>query len=168
VHAQYQRVTCFLRKFAWRGFWNLSHFFGSINHWVGLRAGQYPGFLRPDGGTSAKTMNGLLREVLAAHGGIDRWKRYENVSATIVSGGDLFDAKGVKVDTTPRKVSTATKSERMIARPFGNPDWKMTFVPDCVVIEDGKGVVVAGRNNPRDAFVGQTLTREWLFPPLGD
>jgi hypothetical protein len=38
-------------------------------------------------------MNSLLEEVLAAHGGIDRWKRYGKVSATIVSGGDLFDAK---------------------------------------------------------------------------
>lgn len=60
-------------------------------------------------------MNGLLREALAAHGGIDRWKRYGKVSATIVSGGDLFDAKGIKPDTTPRKVSTYTKAERMIA-----------------------------------------------------
>jgi hypothetical protein len=67
-------------------------------------------------------MDALLREVLAAHGGIDRWKRYGKVSATIVSGGDLFDAKGLKSDMTPRKVSTATKVERMIATPFGNPN----------------------------------------------
>ena len=45
-------------------------------------------------------MNGLLGEVLAAHGGIDRWKRYGKISATIVSGGDLFDAKGLKPDMT--------------------------------------------------------------------
>lgn len=93
-------------------------------------------------------MNGLLREVLAARGGIDRWKRYGKISATIVSGGDLFDAKGLKPDMTPRKVSTATKVERMIATPFGNPNWKMTFVPDRVVIEDGNGAVVAERSNP--------------------
>jgi hypothetical protein len=95
-------------------------------------------------------MNGLLREVLAAHGGIDRWKRYGKISATIVSGGDLFDDKGLKPDMTPRKVSTATKVERMIATPFGNPNWKMTFVPDRVVIEDGNGAVVAERWNRVD------------------
>jgi hypothetical protein len=99
-------------------------------------------------------VNGLLREVLAAHGGIDRWKRYGIVSATIVSGGDLFDAKGLKPDTTPRKVSTATKRERMIAMPFGHRDWKMTFGPERVVIEDEKGAVVAERSNPRDTFAG--------------
>ena len=106
-------------------------------------------------------MNRLLREVLAAHGGIERWERYENVSATIVSGGDLFDAKGIKEDTTPSKVSTATKSERLQAMPFGNPDWKMTFVPDRVVIEDGKGVVVAEQSNPRDAFAGHSYETPW-------
>jgi hypothetical protein len=68
-------------------------------------------------------MNGLLAEVLAGHGGIDRWERYGAVCATIVSGGDLFDAKGINADATPRKVSMATKSERMVAMPFGNPDW---------------------------------------------
>src|SRR6201987_4678281 len=99
-------------------------------------------------------MNGLLGEVLAAHGGIGRWERYGKISATIVLGGDLFDAKGLKPDMTPRKVSTATKVERMIATPFGNPNWKMTFVPDRVVIEDGNGAVVAERSNPRNGFAG--------------
>jgi hypothetical protein len=106
-------------------------------------------------------VNALLGEVLAAHGGIDRWKRYGKVSATIVSGGDLFDAKGIKPDPTPRKVSTATKGERMIATPFGNPNWKMTFVADRVVIEDGNGAVVAERSNPRNAFAGHSYETPW-------
>jgi hypothetical protein len=106
-------------------------------------------------------MNGLLREALAAHGGIDRWKRYGKVSATIVSGGDLFDAKGIKPDTTPRKVSTYTKAERMIATPFGEPDWKMIFVPDRVVIEDRNGAVVAERSNPKNAFIGHSYETPW-------
>jgi hypothetical protein len=106
-------------------------------------------------------MNGLLREVLAAHGGIDRWKRYGKISATIVSGGDLFDAKGLKPDMTPRKVSAATKVERMIATPFGNPNWKMTFAPDRVVIEDCNGAVVAERSNPRNGFAGHSFETPW-------
>jgi hypothetical protein len=38
-----------------------------------LRAGQYAGSLRPSSDTCAKIMKGLPPEVLAAHGGIDRW-----------------------------------------------------------------------------------------------
>jgi hypothetical protein len=106
-------------------------------------------------------MNSLLRDVLAAHGGIDRWERYGKVTATIVSGGALFDAKGIKPDTTPRKVSAATKRELTTARPSGNPDWKMTFVPDRVVIEDGKGAVVAERRHPRNAFAGHSYETPW-------
>ena len=32
-------------------------------------------------------MNELLSQVLAAHGGLGRWNRFETVTATIVTGG---------------------------------------------------------------------------------
>jgi len=32
----------------------------------------------------------LLAEVLNAHGGLERWKKYKKVEATIVSGGGFF------------------------------------------------------------------------------
>lgn len=32
-------------------------------------------------------MNELLCEILEAHGGLGRWKEFERVEATIVSGG---------------------------------------------------------------------------------
>ena len=43
-------------------------------------------------------MNGLLARVLDAHGGIDRWKGYEKVEATIVTGGGFFALKGLPQD----------------------------------------------------------------------
>jgi hypothetical protein len=36
------------------------------------------------------TTNELLAGVLDAHGGLDRWNRYEKVEAQIVSGGGFF------------------------------------------------------------------------------
>jgi len=50
-------------------------------------------------------MNELLDRILDAHGGVDRWKRYENVEATIVSGGGLFALKGVPQDAAQRRRS---------------------------------------------------------------
>ncbi len=35
-------------------------------------------------------MNKLLAETLNAHGGVDRWRKYAKVDATIVSGGGFF------------------------------------------------------------------------------
>ena len=40
-------------------------------------------------------MNALLSKVLDAHGGLDRWKHYTEVTANIVSGGGLFALKGL-------------------------------------------------------------------------
>jgi hypothetical protein len=40
-------------------------------------------------------MNELLAGILDAHGGMDRWRGYEQVEATIVSGGGFFALKGV-------------------------------------------------------------------------
>ena len=35
-------------------------------------------------------MNELLMRVLDAHGGLERWRSYHKVEATIVSGGGFF------------------------------------------------------------------------------
>jgi len=39
----------------------------------------------------------LLHKALAAHGGLDRWKRFEKVQATIVTGGQLFTMRPIRV-----------------------------------------------------------------------
>ena len=43
-------------------------------------------------------MNQLLSRILDAHGRMDRWREYEKVEATIVSGGGFFALKGVIPD----------------------------------------------------------------------
>ena len=47
-------------------------------------------------------MNELLTKVLEAHGGLERWRTYNKVEATIVSGGGFFALKGVLQDANPR------------------------------------------------------------------
>ena len=39
-------------------------------------------------------MNELLAGILDAHGGMDRWRTYQKVEATIVTGGGFFALKG--------------------------------------------------------------------------
>jgi hypothetical protein len=50
-------------------------------------------------------MNQLLSRILDAHGGMDRWREYKKVEATIVSGGGFFALKGVIPDATPRRMT---------------------------------------------------------------
>jgi hypothetical protein len=47
------------------------------------------------------TMSKLLDLVLRAHGGLDRWNKFNRVSATFVSGGGLLPMKGLEVDPKP-------------------------------------------------------------------
>jgi len=42
-------------------------------------------------------MNELLAKAVAAHGGIDRWRKFKRISATMVAGG-LLAMKGLEVD----------------------------------------------------------------------
>jgi hypothetical protein len=50
-------------------------------------------------------VNQLLAEIIDAHGGINRWNRYDKVEATIVSGGGFFPLKGSPQDLSPRRRS---------------------------------------------------------------
>jgi hypothetical protein len=106
-------------------------------------------------------MTDLLDKALAAHGGLDRWNAFEKASATIVSGGELWGMKGIKADATPRRVTAAIHRQWVTVAPYGDSDWRMTFVPERVVIETTDNKIIAERDNPRAAFAGHTLNTPW-------
>ena len=49
----------------------------------------------------------LLNDALDAHGGADRWRQFQGVASTIVSGGRLWEIKGAKIVRTPRRAQLA-------------------------------------------------------------
>ena len=106
-------------------------------------------------------MNELLAKVLAAHGGLERWKTLGKVSATIMSGGGLLPMKGLEVDPKPLAGMATTRTESTVIEPFGKPDWRMTFTPDRVAIETTAGVLVNERLEPRAAFAGHSMNTAW-------
>jgi hypothetical protein len=61
-------------------------------------------------------MNELLAKIIDAHGGMDRWKAYKKVDATIVSGGGFFALKGMIQDPDPRRMSVWLHEERAMGR----------------------------------------------------
>jgi hypothetical protein len=103
----------------------------------------------------------LLQRVLAEHGGLDRWNTFKRVSATIVSGGELWAAKGIKVGATPRQVTAAIDRAWTTAAPYGNPDWRMTFVPERVAIETSNNSTIGERDNPRASFAAHKYETPW-------
>jgi len=86
-------------------------------------------------------MNELLGRIIAVHGGMDRWKGYERVEATIVSGGGLFTLKGVTRDSNPRRMTVWLHEERSSVAPYGAPDQRTMFTPDRIAIEKINGTL---------------------------
>ena len=56
-------------------------------------------------------MSDLLNAVLDAYGGLDRWRQFNRVQATIVTGGGLWAIKGQPQDPRPRRMTVALDHE---------------------------------------------------------
>jgi hypothetical protein len=106
-------------------------------------------------------MTGLLDAVLDAHGGLDRWRRFSTIEATIVTGGKLWGIKGQPQDAVPRRMTVALQREWASVRPYGAADQQTDFTPELIVIEKLDGRVVAERAHPRESFDGHVLTTPW-------
>ncbi|MCU1259415.1 MAG: hypothetical protein JWO80_2300 [Bryobacterales bacterium] len=106
-------------------------------------------------------MSELLDLVLRAHGGLDRWGKFNKVTATIVAGGGLLPMKGLEVDPKPLEGTVTIHEENTVITPFGQSDWQMMFAPERVVIQTASGMAVQERLNPRAAFAGHTLNTPW-------
>jgi hypothetical protein len=106
-------------------------------------------------------MNRLLSRILDAHGGMDRWREYEKVEATIVTGGGFYPLKGMIPDATPRRMTVRLHEQRSSVCPFGQPDQRTMFTPERIAIEKLDGTVVSERHAPRDSFAGHQMSTPW-------
>ncbi|MEV5388169.1 hypothetical protein [Streptomyces sp. NPDC052721] len=105
--------------------------------------------------------NPLLHDVLAAHGGLERWSLVQTVRATIVTGGRLWVMKGVVQDADPREMTVTAHAQHASVHPFGASDQRTDFTPDRIAIEKLDGRIVAERLSPRASFDGHTLSTPW-------
>jgi hypothetical protein len=104
----------------------------------------------------------LLNDIIEAHGGLERWNQFSKIEAQIVSGGKLFELKGVPQDASPRQMMVWLREQKASVHPFGSPDQKSSFSPGRVAIEKLDGKLVAERiGNPSEI-------REHLKEPRWD
>jgi hypothetical protein len=91
----------------------------------------------------------LLNNIIEAHGGASRWSQFNKIEAQIVSGGKLFELKGLPQDPTARQMTVWLHEQKASVYPFGSADQRSSFSPGRVAIEKLDGKVVAERNgNP--------------------
>ena len=106
-------------------------------------------------------MADLLDAVLNAHGGLEKWRLFSRVEATIITGGGLWAIKGQPQDPLPRRMTVALDHEWASLRPFGADDQKTAFTPSRVAVEKLDGRVVSERLNPRESFDGHEFDTPW-------
>jgi hypothetical protein len=106
-------------------------------------------------------MNELLSTVLEAHGGLERWSRFNTAHARLVTGGGLWALKGLIQDPAPRQMTVLLQEEFASVSPFGRPEWRTSFRPDRVAIETLDGQVIREQDNPRALFNGHAMNTAW-------
>jgi hypothetical protein len=106
-------------------------------------------------------MNELLSKIIAAHGGLEQWNKFERVQATIVTGGGFFPFKGFPADTSPRRFTVSLREERTVFCPFGASDQRAVFTSERVAVEKFDGTLIAERFAPRDSFAGHQMHTPW-------
>jgi hypothetical protein len=82
-----------------------------------------------------ETMNGLVQVTIDAHGGFQRWGRFEHASAHLRNGGALWVLKrqpGVLDDV---RVRVALRRAGASHSPFLKPDLRTSFEPHRVAID---------------------------------
>src|SRR5690242_20153692 len=106
-------------------------------------------------------MSGLLDEVLASHGGLDRWQKIEKIEADASIYGAMWVRKG-HADALRGVHITAKPREQWISySPFKGEGKRSVCTPSRTVIEDGTGKILEARDNPRAAFDGHALESSW-------
>jgi hypothetical protein len=106
-------------------------------------------------------MNSLAKITIEAHGGLDRWKQFEKVSADLVQGGVLWQVKGKAGVLDKTNVTVGLRTEWASHSPFGANTRRSRFGPDRVAIEAADGTVLEELKNPRQSFAGHTLQTPW-------
>ncbi|MCP3401699.1 hypothetical protein [Bradyrhizobium sp. CCGB20] len=103
----------------------------------------------------------LLASAIEAHGGLDRWNAHRRLTATIVTGGDLWVLKGIDQDQAPRMVRIELHRERAAVEPFGKPGQRTEFSPERIAIVAADGRIAAVRNDPRGSFARHDMRTHW-------
>jgi hypothetical protein len=106
-------------------------------------------------------MNSLVQLTIDAHGGFERWQRFEHVSAHLRNGGVLWALKQQQGVLDEVNVRVALRREWASHSPFLKPDYRTSFEPHRVAIETTDEQVVEERLQPRDSFAGHGIETPW-------
>jgi hypothetical protein len=103
----------------------------------------------------------FLSNILDAHGGLQRWRAFNSISAQVIAGGFLWPMKGFDLGGSPRTITAEFRRQWVHIDPFGDPDWQMTYTPDQIDVVTRAGALILGQINPRETFAGHAWETPW-------
>ncbi|GAB4071994.1 hypothetical protein KHC28_07180 [Ancylobacter sonchi] len=106
-------------------------------------------------------MTRLKDLAIEAHGGLQRWRQFDKVSADLVQGGVLWALKGQPHTLAGTTVTVGLKGEWASHAPFGGAGRRSRFTPGRVALEADDGTVLDELLQPRASFAGHTLQTPW-------
>lgn len=106
-------------------------------------------------------MTRLKELAMEAHGGLQRWRQFEQVSADLVQGGALWPLKGQPQTLERTTVTVGLRKEWASHEPFGAGNRRSRFEPSRVALEASDGTVLEELLQPRASFAGHTLQTTW-------
>jgi hypothetical protein len=111
-------------------------------------------------------MSDLREMVLEAHGGLERWREFKQVSAHLVQGGALWALKGRAGVLDDVSVTVRLDRQWASHAPFGDSSLRSAFDGKRIAIETEPGEVSDEMFDPRSSFAGHTLTTPWTHLQL--
>ncbi|TVY05139.1 hypothetical protein FPV58_06870 [Mycolicibacterium porcinum] len=110
----------------------------------------------------------LLDEVIAAHGGLDRWKEIDAIRIRQAIGGALWKIKGVDGILDESIVEVHPGEQRASHRPLPRPGFRSSYSPTQVqiVTDEDSPRTVETLTSPRESFAGHTLETPWTHLQL--
>lgn len=106
-------------------------------------------------------MDPLAQEIIAAHGGLDQWKRFTALSAHLVQGGVLWPLKGVGGVLDDTTVTIDLTRQHASHAPFGDAGRKSSFTAHRVELQAADGALLEALSDPRASFAGHGLDTPW-------
>lgn len=95
---------------------------------------------------------GLLADIFAAHGGLDRWRRVRAVQAHVAAGGLAFASRGQPSALRDFRATVEPAARRVELDGFGRPGWHGVWTPAHLQLHDERGALLGEREQPRAQF----------------
>lgn len=106
-------------------------------------------------------MSDLLKDAVAAHGGVERWRQVGSISAHVRVGGSIWHLKGWPDVLSDARFTIDTRVPRTECFRSAEPDRHWVYEPNRTAIVADGGEVIEKRELPRKSFEGHKIATPW-------